>query len=228
MPRYVIGDIHGGSRTFLALLEQISLKHDDTLYLLGDYVDRGPDSKGVLDNIIQLQSDGYDVRPVRGNHDDMMLRNCTGGHDGYSSVWMEYWGNDVLKSFGVIHPAEIRFRYVTLIESMPLVRFDDHFVFVHAGLDMSKTDPINQTSREFMLWSRTGYVNIAKLGGRRLITGHTVYNLEQIRASLTTIHINLDNGAFTCDLPERGNLLALNLETMKLLIQPWLDGDVEY
>jgi len=226
--RYVIGDIHGGCRTFLALLEQISLKRDDTLYLLGDYVDRGPDSKGVLDTILKLLSDGYDVRPVCGNHDDMLLRNCTGNHDGYSDIWMESWAKVVLKGFGVARPRDVQSRYVVLIESMPHIRYDDQFVFVHAGLDMTKRDPINQSSREFMLWSRTGYVDIGKLGGRRLITGHTVLDLEQIKSSLSTIHIYLDNGAFTNLQPRLGNLLALNLEKMKLFVQPWRDGYVEY
>ena len=56
MTRYAIGDIHGGSKTFRALLDTLNLKHNDRLYLLGDYVDRGNDSKGVLDLILQLQN----------------------------------------------------------------------------------------------------------------------------------------------------------------------------
>jgi serine/threonine protein phosphatase 1 len=227
--RYVIGDIHGGCNTFLALLKQISLKHNDTLYLLGDYVDRGADSKGVLDTILQLLSDGFDVRPVRGNHDDMMLRTFTGDHDEYSGFWLESWGRVVLKSFGVGHIQDVPERYTAFLKELPFSRCDDQFAFVHAGLDMSKRDPIHQSACEYTLWSRTtGYIDLAKLGGRRLITGHTIHDLEQIRSSLTTIHIHLDNGAFTSLQPRHGNLLALNLETMELLIQPWLDGYAEY
>ena len=228
MPRYAIGDIHGGSKTFLALLKQISLKHDDTLYLLGDYVDRGPDSKGVLDTIMRLQSTGYDVRPVRGNHDDMMLRTITGDHDEFSEFWLETYGKEVLKSFGVDLVEDVAPHYAAFLQSLPYIRYDNHFVFVHGGLDMTKVDPIKQSCPEDMLWSRAGSVYPAMLGGRRLITGHTIHDLNEIKASLDTNNIRLDNGAFTNNQPEQGNLLALNLETMKLFIQPWLDGYVEY
>lgn len=84
--RYVIGDIHGGSLTFRALLETLHLRHQDQLYLLGDYVDRCNNSKGVLDTILQLKNAGYDLRLVRGNHDDMMLRTFSGSESGYYSA----------------------------------------------------------------------------------------------------------------------------------------------
>jgi serine/threonine protein phosphatase 1 len=79
--RYVIGDIHGGSGTFSALLDQLNLQYDDRIYLLGDYIDRGPDSKGVLDIILPADGDGYDVRHILGNHEisaDVTLHVCCG------------------------------------------------------------------------------------------------------------------------------------------------------
>jgi serine/threonine protein phosphatase 1 len=51
MTSYAIGDIHGGAITFWVLLDRLNLRLDDQLYLLGDYIDRGPDSMGVLDTI---------------------------------------------------------------------------------------------------------------------------------------------------------------------------------
>ena len=112
MTRYAIGDIHGGSKTFRALLDTLNLKHNDRLYLLGDYVDRGNDSKGVLDLILQLIDSGYDLRPVRGNHDDMMLRNFSGDLDMFSSLWLEGWGSYTLTSFGITAPEMIPSRYL--------------------------------------------------------------------------------------------------------------------
>jgi len=99
MTRYAVGDIHGGAKTLRALLDRLSLKHEDRLYLLGDYVDRCNDGKGVLDTILQLMDSGYDVRPVRGNHEDMMLRNCTGDYNEYFELWMEYWGTFVRPNY---------------------------------------------------------------------------------------------------------------------------------
>ncbi len=60
-----IADIHGCCRTFRRLLfDVVRLTKSDTLYLLGDMIDRGPDSKGVIVTILELQADGYDVRPI--------------------------------------------------------------------------------------------------------------------------------------------------------------------
>jgi serine/threonine protein phosphatase 1 len=97
----VIADIHGCSRTFEQLLLRSKLRKNDTLYLLGDYVDRGPDSCGVLTQIMGLLENGYDVRPLRGNHDDMMLRTYKNTHDNFSDYWLLEWGVDVIRSFGV-------------------------------------------------------------------------------------------------------------------------------
>jgi serine/threonine protein phosphatase 1 len=119
MTRYAIGDIHGGAKTFQALSDSLSLKHSDRLYLLGDYVDRGNDSKGVLDIILGLTDSGYYIRPVRGNHDDMMIRNFTGQHDGFSEYWPSLWGGVTLKSFGVNSVGELKTHYITLLDSLP-------------------------------------------------------------------------------------------------------------
>ena len=225
MARYVIADIHGGAKTFQALLDKINLCLKDCLYLLGDYVDRGPDSKGVLDIILKLAEAGYDVRPIRGNHDDMMLRCATGNHDTFSECWMESWGRETLKSFGVEHPVDLPFCYVTIIESMPYIRFDDHFVFVHAGLDMNKPYPIIESSSITMTWGDNGDIKIERLGGRRLVTGHKINPLVLIKKSQSKNHILLDNGAFTNEHPHFGNLVALNLDTQEFIVQPWCDGN---
>ncbi len=229
MTRYAIGDIHGGNNTFRALLGKLNLCHTDRLYLLGDYIDRGPNSKGVLDTILQLLDAGLDVRPIRGNHDDMMLRNYTGKHDAYSWHWLNGWGTEALKSFGVEDPEDIPVRYLALLESLPYYLKDDNFIYVHAGLDMTKVDPLDAASHMQMLWGRDlcprpcTYPN-----DLTLVTGHQIKSLPEIKASLLTNHIYLDNGACTGGtLPDMGNLVALNLDTMALIIQPWLDGEVQ-
>jgi serine/threonine protein phosphatase 1 len=224
MTRYAIGDIHGGSKTFRALLETIRPTQGDRLYLLGDYVDRGNDSKGVLDVILKLMDSGFDVRPVRGNHDDMMLRTFTEEHDGHSKMWQQLWGNVTLRSFGVSVIRALPMRYLTLLDALPLMQIDDNFVFVHAGLDMSADDPLTQTIWSEMLWGDVRKVDSAKIGNRKIITGHNIRPLQLIKASLRSNKINLDNGAFTNMQPDMGNLVALNLDDMSLTVQPWLDG----
>ena len=74
MRRFAISDIHGCRATFEKMLtEVLQLQKEDTLYLLGDYIDRGPDSRGVIDHIWALQKEGYQVHCLRGNHEQMLL-----------------------------------------------------------------------------------------------------------------------------------------------------------
>lgn len=223
--RYAIGDIHGGSRTLRALLAAIGLHKDDRLYLLGDYVDRGNDSRGVLDLIRELTAQGHDVRPLRGNHDDMFLRCLQENHDRFSLAWRQQWGEQTLASFGAEDCRAVPPLYAELLAAMPLIRLDADFVLVHAGLDMHAPDPIADTDDNFLLWGDALLVDRQRLGGRRLITGHRINRLAEIKASLQRDHICLDNGAFTAQLPDYGHLAALNLDTMELILQLWLDGE---
>lgn len=221
---YAIADIHGGSRTFKALLDKIELRHSDRLYLLGDYVDRGPDSRGVLATICDLQGAGFDVRAVRGNHDDMLLRTVRDDHDLFSRYYRAEWGWYTLQSFGVDEPEQIPEIYINLLNAMPYVLANNDYVFVHAGLNMDTAHPACDTNISEMLWNRTQTADRQKLGNRRLVTGHAITTLSEIRDSIHSDNVRLDNGAFTNQQPERGNLVALNLDTKELTIQAWLDG----
>lgn len=225
MNRYAIGDIHGGLETFKALIRRISPRTDDRVYLLGDYIDRGSDSKGVLDTIISMQEVGCDVRPVLGNHDDMLLRSVTGDHDVFSWHWLEGWGAHTMKSFGIQTPDELPDRYLIFLASLPLFYKEHDYLLVHAGLDMTKDDPLTETERVQMLWGEASYLRKSTdLKGCTLVTGHKIRTLDEIVASCGSSHIYLDNGAFTANQLEYGNLLALNLDTLDITIQPWLDG----
>lgn len=226
MTRYAIGDIHGGSCTFRALLDRIQLRHTDRLYLLGDYIDRGNDSKGVLDTILQLMDSGYNVCPMRGNHEDMMLRSFTGQHDGFSEFWPRLWGSETLKSFAVESASSLKTRYITLLDALPYYREDGNFFFVHAGLDMTKDAPLTQTTPTQMLWGEAAFINDRPCADKIVVSGHKIRSITQIEQSLTTHHIQIDNGAFYQDAPLHvGNLVALNLDAMQLTLQPWLDGE---
>lgn len=222
--RYAIADIHGGNRTFTTLLSRINLRHDDNLFLLGDYVDRGPDSMGVMETLCTMKDAGYDIRPVRGNHEEMLLRTIRDDQNMFSSLYMREWGNDAPQRFGSNIPETISERYVNLLESMPYILVEQDYIFVHAGLTLSATDPVHSSDITDMLWSRNIVADTSKLGGRQLVTGHTIEPLNIIMDSIRSPHIRLDNGAFTGLFPERGNLVALNLDTKELIIQPWCDS----
>jgi len=220
MPRqFVIADIHGCCRTFRHLIfNRLKLTREDSLVLLGDYIDRGPDSKGVLDTIIELNKSGYTVIPILGNHEDMLLNAVdANGMD----EWLDNGGRNTLDSYGVNHPSELPVDHLEFMRNLPEVYVTDFHVFVHAGLNFWLVDPLKETKRQFKLWSRLGHsVDQDKIGGRKLVVGHTICTLDEIRKSLKRNRIRLDNGCcLGTQFEGRGNLLALELESGELYIQ---------
>lgn len=216
-----IPDIHGCNITFRKLLfDIVGLTRDDTLFLLGDYIDRGPDSKGVIDGIMGLQGDGYDVRPVLGNHEDMLLKCIESGSDEDLWVWLENGGDATLRSYGVRHPRDIDPEHLIFMGRLPLFHDTSSHVFVHAGLNFRLRDPLSARGRESMLWQRTDAANPAKIGGRKVVSGHTILDIDQIRERVGSSHIRLDNGCFTGGgYPGMGSLIALEVETGTLHVQ---------
>ena len=218
--RFVIPDIHGCALTFERLLEDvISLRKGDTLFLLGDTIDRGPRSKQVLDMIRLLREGGVDIHPLRGNHEDMFLKSCTDRTAFH--LWMLNGGRATLESFGVEDGCEIPGAYRQLVESFPYYIALDDFVLVHAGLNFRIDNPFDDT--EAMLWSRDMAMDRKRTGGRRLIGGHTPLTREEIRRSVTEDRIMLDNGCVYQGEPEMGHLAALDMDSMALYFQKNID-----
>jgi len=75
------------------------------------------------------------------------------------------------------------------------------------------------------MWEKIGDIDPQRLGGRKLITGHRIRTMPEIIASLATNHFELDNGAYSDLDLSIGSLVALNLDTMKLTAQRWLDEE---
>jgi serine/threonine protein phosphatase 1 len=214
---FAVGDIHGCCRTFQRLLDHLDLLKSDQLFLLGDLIDRGPDSRGVLDTIMRLLANGFDVRPLLGNHEALLLKAIDSGLEEDIDFWWLNGGDATLKSFGVNHPREIPQPYIKLIRNQPLLHVDAQFVLVHAGLDFSTKHPLTETSREDMLWTRIERVIPEKIG-RTVLTGHTMKRIEEIESSLHTHHVFTDAGCVS-RAEGLGNLVAIDLESRKLFIQ---------
>ena len=219
--RFVIPDIHGCALTFRRLVHDvIHLTRRDSLYILGDMIDRGPRSREVIDQIIRMTDCGFSVRPLRGNHEQMLLDACRDRSD--FRLWMLNGGDASLASFGIEDACELPGGYRDFFGSLPSYLLLHDFVLVHAGLNFTTPDPFMDTSA--MLWSRDSFVDRQRLGGRRLVCGHTPHPLEQIIRSLTADRIVLDNG---CVYGERGNLgrlCALELDSLILHTQENIDA----
>jgi serine/threonine protein phosphatase 1 len=211
--RFAIADIHGCCKTFKALIDKLDIGASDTLYLLGDSIDRGPDSKGVLDVIMRPPCE---VVPLLGNHEDMWLRVYSGDgnyktDDPYFNTWMANGGGATLKSF---EGTDTR-PYIEFIKSFPPFLELEDFLLVHAEFDFSLPDPFGQEGIEAMLWSRGRRYR----GKKPVICGHTPLPLEQILSGLKTNRINIDNGCCYTDRIGCHNLLAYCLDNGQLYIQ---------
>jgi len=223
---FVIPDIHGCCRTFRQLLfNKLEIEKTDKLYLLGDYIDRGPDSKGVIDTILELQRDGYDVQAIKGNHEQMLIEFIASNSDEDLMDWLENGGDATLQSYDLENGGCIPREHIHFIKALPAFIATETHIFVHAGLDFDLDEPIADTSQEFMLWSRENLDVVSeKIGGRKVIAGHTPRYLDELEESLDSDFIQLDNGCFLGDrFYGRGNLVALELNSNRLYVQENID-----
>ncbi len=226
MRKFAISDIHGNNKTFRTLLfDIIKLKEEDELYLLGDYIDRGPDSKGVIDTIFELQENGYSVFCLKGNHEDLLLKHNI---PKFNDIWMKNGGPQTLRSFKVQRVEHISKKYMDFFNELEYYFVVDEYILVHAGLNFLMPDPF--MSKYDLLWIRHWHHNINKkyLGEKYIIHGHTPNKKNQIEKALAnfdeTRWLDIDNGSFNQLLPgELGNLCAFDMTNRKLYFQKNID-----
>ncbi|GAB2543057.1 metallophosphoesterase family protein [Rufibacter soli] len=216
MARYAISDIHGCLVTFQKMVEQvIQLGPQDHLYLLGDYINKGPHSKEVMDYIFYLQRQGYQLTCLRGNHDQLLLDALDKGEH---TVWLTPEDKQsTLQNFGVASFQDIDQAYISFIKSLPLLAILDDYVLVHAGLDFSLSNPL-LTNNFVLLNTKRMQPSLAKLGERRLLHGHLPIPRASIEQAVSRKRpaINLDAGCVYYKNQEFGQLCALNLDTLAL------------
>lgn len=219
--RFVIGDIHGCSKTFKKLLKDIlAVTKDDSIYLLGDYIDRGPNSKKVVDRILKMQKKGYKVFPIRGNHELLLIdaANFIQNH----LTWFQNGAKATLQSFDINYAHEFKPKYLDFFTNLPYYYELDNFIIVHGGLNFSIDNPLED--KESMVWIRDDKVDLSKTGGKRLICGHTPSPVDKIQKSLKKDRILLDGGCvYYGRHPGLGYLIALELNTMELFFQRNID-----
>jgi serine/threonine protein phosphatase 1 len=220
MPRYAISDIHGCCQTFRFMVEEIlQLTPADPLFLLGDYIDRGPDSKGVIDYILELRARNYQVTTLMGNHEAMMLETEEDAE--YLPLWLRNGGDTTLSSFGTKQLKQIPDKYWQFLYQLEYYRELPDYLLVHAGFDFSVPNPL--TNFNAMLWIRQFQVDEAFLGSRKIVHGHTptaLIKIQQNVANPQTRVINIDGGCVYKSNRGFGHLTALNLDTGQLHTLP--------
>jgi serine/threonine protein phosphatase 1 len=232
MPRrFAIGDIHGCLKTFIRLVEDgIRLTSDDILYPVGDFIDRGPDSKGVLDYVTKLMKKGFRIKPVRGNHEEMLLESIT--DPGYIGSWIYNGAEPTMRSFG-LYPGmpitsdtvhQIPKKYIRQIEKLPYyIKLDDYLI-VHAGFNFYMDNPF--ADNHTMIWSRQMQYDPVRADNRTVIHGHTPISVEEIREMTHNPApglINIDGGCVYTSYSDLKNLVAIDLDSRELFVQKNID-----
>jgi len=221
---YAIGDIHGRADLLLDVLGRIRTRETARggqekacVIFLGDYVDRGPQSRQVIEHIIAFSCEGLsDVVTLKGNHEEMMLKFLVG--DSVGSEWIKLGGAATLRSYGVQPPhpeapqAEFEAarklfvqavspEHVAFLEGLQLWVERGDYVFVHAGV---KPDvPIADQHERDLLWIRGEFGRCERPSSKVVVYGHT----PSSKPKLERWKIGLDTGAYMS-----GRLTALRLE----------------
>ena len=234
--RWVITDIHGCYKTYQALFEQqINPSKHDEIYFLGDYIDRRPGSKEIMDHIMKLQKEEYNIRLLMGNHEDYLLRAYEEEMNpkrvlGFKTKnyikkeWEQLGGKKTMESFGIKSLKDIPEKYIEWIKKLEYYIELDDAVLVHAGLNFKNGDPFKD--KRAMLWLRDYKVKPEIINNRLVIHGHVPVSLEFIYSSLKNSSygfIDLDNGSYMDRREGFGNLVALELNSMELKVQQNLD-----
>jgi serine/threonine protein phosphatase 1 len=210
---YAIGDVHGRLDLLDDLLRRIeadaSRHSGDTareLVMLGDYIDRGPDSRGVVERLLGDPLPGFTTVRLMGNHEDALLAFLDGQNDGLD--WLSYGGLETLMSYAVplrSLPSTLAAAHElreSLIASLPpehdrffraclLQHVVGDYLFVHAGVRPG-VSLANQSPGDLM-WIRDDFLRSrVPLPGYVVVHGHTIVDMPQDRQH----RINVDTGAF--------------------------------
>lgn len=216
---YAVGDIHGRLDLFEQLLQRIEADNaargpaDTTLILLGDLIDRGPDSRAMVDRAMELVQAG-NVRVLAGNHEEMLLVSME--NDEALRHFLRHGGKETLFSYG-LDPAEysrstlpdLRERMAALVPGEHIAFFhamEDHIVigdylFVHAGIRPGV--PIEEQTTSDLRWIRREFLDHADWHGHLVVHGHTITDAPDVQPN----RIGVDTGAYAS-----GRLTALGIE----------------
>ena len=149
---YVIPDIHGRDDLLGEALTGITARsagESGVIITIGDYVDKGPESKQVIDRLLSGVAEGWRFVALKGNHDAMMLdalRDPT-----KMAAWMEKGGDAALASYGG-DPAAVPQAHIAWLDRLRLIHVDAHRIYVHAGVDPEV--PLDRQSETTLLWKR--------------------------------------------------------------------------
>lgn len=166
------------------------------MVIIGDLIDRGLNTKLLVDEILRLQQEGYNIICMLGNHEDLMFKSVDS--NAAENLWLVNGGLETLMSFGINSYEELDQKYKTFFESLILKAEIDNYIFVHAGINnIHFKDPFLPS---VVLYARNWYEFIDRkwLGDRYIIHGHTPRTTKEITNQFelfeTNRYLNIDAG----------------------------------
>lgn len=211
MSLYAIGDIHGCVKSLEALIDKIQPSADDHLVFIGDYVDRGPDSKGVID-LLQNLAEVRRCTFLRGNHEAMMLNFLDRSE---LELWHINGGDATLASYSVDGRVEIPEDHVEFIRDTVSYHEEPDFFFVHAGLkpDLTIMENLQRYSSDVFLWERSHLAVQEYAWEKPIVCGHTPQREPINEPKL----ICIDTGCVYLSYPGYGTLTAVRLPEREMI-----------
>ena len=204
---YAVGDIHGERERLEELLASLPLRPGDRIVFVGDYVDRGPDSKGVVDVLLAL-ADDYSCVFLAGNHESMFLDFLDWRNDAYfaGDAFLANGGDRTLASYGYFdlpdpRPAKLKLPpgHENFFRTLKLYHHEGDYLFVHAGIGHAlrrETDlqyALRRARAEDLLWDRSMLEAPHSLG-ITVVYGHTPSPDFDVRWN-RPFSIGIDTGA---------------------------------
>jgi len=219
MMTYAIGDIHGCLDPLRELLARIEQHHggaDHRLVFLGDYIDRGPDSAGVIKTVQDLQRrEPANVICLMGNHEELMIK----AHEDSLLVvaWLEFGGRATLASFGIEDPEDLPHDVLRWASALPTVLEDARRYYVHAGVRPGVPAP--DPDIKSRLWIREPFLSADYDFGKHVVHGHTpnMNGKPDVRENRTNLDTaagwgrNLTAGVFTDDRAKAVEFLSVSV-----------------
>ena len=201
---YAITDVHGCYNELVLLLGKLTITPNTLIIFMGDYVDRGPRSKEVIDLIISLREQCC-VVTLKGNHEDMMYKALVNNSDRDVEMWMTNGGYQTLLSYGDIEtvladirelPKDLK-KHLDFIETLELYYETDTHIFVHASPGL--VVPISEQPEAHLIWRRPQLddkeFNYTHSSGKTIISGHTAQS-SGVPLRLSDKNILIDTGCF--------------------------------
>ena len=193
MLTFAIGDIHGCLDQLTELLAQcrrFAKGQPSKFIFLGDYIDRGPDSRGVIQTIMDMQAaDPANVIALAGNHEELLRHWHI---DDGMGRWLVNGGGVTLRSYGVTSPKDLPPDHLAWLTGLPLFYEDAQRLFVHAGIRPGV--PLEQQTRDDMLWIRAEFLDSTVNHGKLVVHGHSPR--RDRKPECLDNRVNVDTGAF--------------------------------